>query len=97
MFFLISYEKNRKRRTAVLTRNDSCKNFGEIFTHCRYFLQNNHEDLKYFDIGKIIWNDVIKIWQSENPHLLLYEEYYVDKMADRVCFKKASKINRKGL
>ena len=102
---------NRKRKPTVLTRSDSGKKFGgqpsplnETDPPClrqviqySYFLQNSHPDLKDYDIAKIITKDVIKIWKSVNPRLLLYEEYYVVKLVDRVCFKKAKDINRKRL
>ena len=95
--------------SAALTRSDSTKRFcgqpsilnktepptNRQVIQYSYFLQNSHPDLKDYDISKVIAKDVIEIWQAVNPRLPLYEDYYVVKMVDRVCFKKAKEINRK--
>src|SRR5881296_1009553 len=102
---------DKKRKSVVLTRSDSAKKFcgqpspldktesptlRQVIQYS-YFLLNSHPDLKDYDIAKIIARDVIDIWQAVNPRLPLYEEYYVTKLVDKMCFKKAKEINRKSL
>nr|XP_047128271.1 uncharacterized protein LOC124808992 [Hydra vulgaris] len=41
--------------------------------------------------------NVIKIWQTVNPKLPLYEHYYVVKLINKLCFMKAQQINQKSL
>ena len=101
----------RKRKSSVLTRSDSADKFGgqpspldrtepptlrQVIQYS-YFLQNSHPDLKDYDIAKTIAKAVTGIWQAVNPRLPLYEEYYVIKLVDIVCFKKAKEINCKSL
>src|SRR5215469_184657 len=102
---------NTNRKTTVITRSNSEKKFGgqpsalnetesptlrQVIQYS-YFLQNTNPKLKDYDISKIIAKDVMKIWNSVNPRLLLHDEYYVLKIVDRMCFKKAKEINRKYL
>lgn len=95
----------------MLTRSDSAKKFCGLpspldkiepptlrqVIQYSYFLLNSHPDLKDYDIAKMIAKGVIEIWQAVNPRLPLYEEYYVVKLVDKMCFKKAKEINRKSL
>jgi len=100
----------RKRKAAV-TRNDSARKFcgqpspldrteppttRQVIQYS-YFLQNSQPDAKDYEIAKLIAREVIEIWQQVNPRLPLYEEYYVVKLVDKVCFEKAKEINRKSL
>jgi len=102
---------NTNRKTTVITRSNSEKKFGgqpsalnetepptlrQVIQYS-YFLQNTNPKLKDYDISKIIAKDVMKIWNSVNPRLPLHDEYYVVKIVDRMCFKKAKEINRKYL
>lgn len=111
LFSDISSKMGRKRNSALVTRSDSAKKFGgnpspldktepptlrQVIQYS-YFLQNSHPHLKDYDISKIISKDLIEIWQAVNPRLPLYEKYYVIKLIDRFCFKKAKQLNRKSL
>lgn len=99
------------RKRKVPTRSASAKHFGgqpsplnetepptlrQIIQYS-YFLKNSHPNLKEYDLAKILADDVIKIWKIVNPRLPLHDKYYVVKLVDRMCFKKAKEINRKSL
>ena len=101
----------RKKKCSLITRTESAKKFGgnpspldktepptlrQVIQYS-YFLQNSHPQLKDSDISKIISKDLIEIWQAVNPRLPLFEKYYVIKLVDRFCFKKAKELNRKSL
>ena len=62
-----------------------------------YFLKNSQPCLKEYDIAKVIADDVIEIWKAVNPRLPLYDKYYIVKLVNKACFKKAKKINWKSL
>ena len=65
--------------------------------HYSYYPKNSHHDVKDYDIAKIIARDVIDIWQSVNPRLPLYNEYYIMKLINKHCFKQSKALNLKSL